>query len=535
MRFALARLGAVCVATNAMAAGPEIAHYAESSRAMAAITQASFAELVSSHARDVRWVAAATGEGADAGHGSDSLDALFAEPAPAYPALDSDTAAIMFTTGTTGKPKGVVWTHANVLWGCRYSAQVYGHRAEDVSLISLPLFHVVGLCWSFLPVLWAGGTAVLQPRFSASRFWPASIAHRATLASHVLFTSMALQSQTVPERHFYRQWTVARGDGLSQSFNRIPGLRALVGHDRTRRAGHLRRSAFPAGRRRAGQTFAGPSSPHPRSRREGRSEPGETGELTIKGVRGLSIFQEYDGDPAATAAAFDGEGFFRTGDRVTLLDDGWIKFSDRASDIIKVGGEGVSPSEIEGVVRGVRGVRDVAVVGAAGRRLRTGAGRLCRGRRRAGPRSRKRHPGVLPRVACKVQSPPACGDPDRAAARGKCEDRQGQASADALRSETHSGANTNATNDSHGSWPLASIGLRRCALRAGAELSDASGARHHADGGGRLARHHGAHARAKPVGIHGPAVLRREQGRRGRQSRRLRARTLCCPTATRSG
>jgi crotonobetaine/carnitine-CoA ligase len=92
--------------------------------------------------------------------------------------------------------------------------------------------------------------------------------------------------------------------------------------------------------------------------------PGETGELTIRGIRGLSIFREYDGDTSATAAAFDVDGFFRTGDRVTLLDEGWINFGDRASDIIKVGGEGVSPSEIEAVVRGVRGVRDVAVVGA---------------------------------------------------------------------------------------------------------------------------------------------------------------------------
>src|SRR3954454_8643427 len=79
VRFALARLGAVCVATNAMAAGPEIAHYAEASSATAAITQQSFAELVSAHACNVRWVVAA--KGADASYGVDSLTALFAEPA----------------------------------------------------------------------------------------------------------------------------------------------------------------------------------------------------------------------------------------------------------------------------------------------------------------------------------------------------------------------------------------------------------------------------------------------------------------------
>jgi crotonobetaine/carnitine-CoA ligase len=359
LRFALARLGAVCVATNAMAAGPEIAHYAEASRATAAITQASFAELVSAHARNMRWVVAAERES----YGTDSLAALFAEPAPAYPALHSDTAAIMFTTGTTGKPKGVVWTHSNVLWGCCYSAQVYGHRDEDVSLISLPLFHVVGLCWSFLPVLWAGGTAVLQPRFSASRFWPVSIAHRATLASHVLFTSMALQSQTVPERHFYRQWTVARGDRQSQSFNRIPAFVPSWGMTELVAPGICGDPNVTPAEGALGR----PSLAHQVRIRdaEGKSvRPGETGELTIRGIRGLSIFQEYDGDSAATAAAFDVDGFFRTGDRVTLLDEGWIKFSDRASDVIKVGGEGVSASEIEAIIRGVRGVRDVAVVGA---------------------------------------------------------------------------------------------------------------------------------------------------------------------------
>jgi crotonobetaine/carnitine-CoA ligase len=356
-RFALARLGAVCVATNAMAAGQEIRHYAESAGAVAAITQASFAQIIASNAAGLRFVAASGAEGAD------SLSCLFDDPAPPRPTKEADTAAIMFTTGTTGKPKGVVWTHANVLWGSRYSAQIYGHRANDISLISLPLFHVVGLCWSFLPVLWAGGTAVLQPRFSASRFWPASLDHRATLASHVLFTSMALQSQSVPERHFYRQWTVARGDGKAQSYNRVPAFVPSWGMTELVAPGICGDPHSPPTEGALGR----PSLAHQVRISDPEGKPislGETGELTIKGVRGLSIFKEYDGNPEATASAFDADGFFRTGDRVTLLEDGWIKFSDRASDIIKVGGEGVSPSEIEGVVRGVDGVRDVAVVAA---------------------------------------------------------------------------------------------------------------------------------------------------------------------------
>ena len=361
-RFALARLGAICVATNAMAAGPEITHYAGSSRATAAITQAKFAELVASHAPDVKWIAVADSAGPNNGYGSDSFGELFTDPAPAHPAQHSDPASIMFTTGTTGKPKGVVWTQANLLWACKYGAQVYGHRSEDVSLISLPLFHVVGLCWSFLPVLWAGGTAVLQPRFSASRFWPASLEHRATLASQVLFTSMALQQQPVPERHFYRQWTVARGDSASQAYNRIPSFVPSWGMTEM-----IAPTIYGDPLVQAAEGALGrPSLAHEIRIRHADGQPvrpGETGELTVKGIRGLSVFLEYDGNPDATRAAFDDEGFFRTGDRVTLLDAGWIRFSERASDIIKVGGEGVSPSEIESVVRNVSGVREVAVVG----------------------------------------------------------------------------------------------------------------------------------------------------------------------------
>jgi acyl-CoA synthetase (AMP-forming)/AMP-acid ligase II len=90
--------------------------------------------------------------------------------------------------------------------------------------------------------------------------------------------------------------------------------------------------------------------------------PGETGDLFIEGVRGVSLFAEYAGDPAATAAAFREDGLFITGDRVRLGEDGYLYFADRSKDMLKIGGENVAASEIERVIGAVAGVSEVAVV-----------------------------------------------------------------------------------------------------------------------------------------------------------------------------
>ena len=89
---------------------------------------------------------------------------------------------------------------------------------------------------------------------------------------------------------------------------------------------------------------------------------GETGHLLIGAVRGLSMFREYVDNPKAMADAFDERGFFRTGDLVTLDEDGWITYRERIKDMIKVGGESVSASEVEAVMMAVAGVREAAVV-----------------------------------------------------------------------------------------------------------------------------------------------------------------------------
>jgi len=92
------------------------------------------------------------------------------------------------------------------------------------------------------------------------------------------------------------------------------------------------------------------------------TDVGGTGNLLIKGIPGLSLFSEYLHNEKATRESFDEHGYFITGDRVTLLENGFIKFGDRTKDMLKVGGENVAASEIEQVIAVVAGVREAAVV-----------------------------------------------------------------------------------------------------------------------------------------------------------------------------
>jgi crotonobetaine/carnitine-CoA ligase len=365
--FACAHIGAICVPTNAMAAGPELTYMAELTEAVGAVTQPRFAAKLAIHCPGLAWLAVTSSdaglpcEPGTAPAAADSFDALrVAEPAPLRAPDASQALSILFTSGTTSRPKGVLWTHANALWAARLGATQQGFRADDIVQVFLPLFHVVGLSWSVLPTLWAGATVVLQPKFSATHYWPTAMHYRSTVGSHVIFSGNVLAGQPVPSGHAFRQWCNALSlpqheAAFGVNVQGAWGMTEMVAQGivgdlwAPQRPGSIGRPSVGYGIRIEND-------------RGDACRPGETGSLLVKGVPGVSIFAEYFRNPQATRDAFDEEGYFRTGDSVILHDDGSIQFSDRNKDLIKVGGEGVSAAEVERVIAGVEGVAQVAVV-----------------------------------------------------------------------------------------------------------------------------------------------------------------------------
>ncbi|MEC9346998.1 MAG: AMP-binding protein [Pseudomonadota bacterium] len=366
--FACVTLGAIAVTTNTRSSPAEVAYFAAHSGAVGAITQPAYADMVASSAKDIRWMAVIDHDaGADPAAAtrparSEAFGGLFDfdAPAPVRPADPEAPCSVQFTSGTTSRPKAVLWTHANALWGAKINAVHEDLHADDRHLITMPLFHTNALAYSMLATLWVGASAVVQPRFSASRFWDVALEHRCTWASIIQFCVRALMDREKPDRHHFRFW----GNGISEPpTDQHFGVKTIGWWGMTETITHgiigepyqpniplaIGRAA-PEYRVRVVDDAGAPV------------QTGETGNLLLLGTPGLTLFKEYLGNEKATRDSFDDDGWFITGDRVTVLEDGFIRFGDRAKDMLKVGGENVSASEIEQIAIQVPGVREVAAV-----------------------------------------------------------------------------------------------------------------------------------------------------------------------------
>src|ERR1700726_4994453 len=214
--FACVELGAIAVTTNTRSAPAEVEYFAGHCGAVAAITQPAYAEMVAAHCRNLRWIAMISHDaGAAPAHGapqrSDSFEALFADSAD-RPRRAIDPVAqcsVQYTSGTTSRPKAVLWTHANALWGAKVNASHQDLHQGDVHQTYLPLFHTNALAYSMLASLWVGASCVIQPRFSARRFWSVALEHNCTWTSTIPFCMKALLEHEIPKQHEFRLWGTA--------------------------------------------------------------------------------------------------------------------------------------------------------------------------------------------------------------------------------------------------------------------------------------------------------------------------------------
>ena len=369
--YACARLGAVGVTTNTRSVAAEVAYFASHSEAVGVITQPQYVALVDEATSDMRFVivtADNSGEAPsadEAAHGHDRFESLFADASGlADPEVDALTpAGILFTSGTTSRPKAVVHTHGNALWAARQGPVNVDMGADDVYLIYLPFFHVNAQSWSIWTTLGVGGTVVLQPKFSASRFWEVVAKHSVTHISLIPFVFKAVADQPVPDH------TIKVGafglvmpvleDWLKMRVVASWGMTETVTHA-TQTRPHESYPDMSMGKPTPGYEMAivDPETGE-------MVADGEIGELWVRGTRGIQLFLEYYANPEANAAAFTEDGWLRTGDRVRMGERGNFFYTDRDSDALKVGGENVSAREVEDVIRQVPGLDDLAVVAKA--------------------------------------------------------------------------------------------------------------------------------------------------------------------------
>jgi fatty-acyl-CoA synthase len=365
--FATARLSAVFVSLNTRLAAPEIGYMLQDSAPAVLVHGPECADLAHAAAPGAHGVkhvltVAELREATASVRRRDSV----AVPWPDHLVDLDDPVLILYTSGTTGRPKGAVLTHGNITWNTVNQLAHIDVLSSDVALCVAPLFHVTGLGQVSMPTLLKGGTVVVVPKFDPGAFLALVERHRATSFSavptmlqmmcdhpdwaeadlsslrYVLYGGSQVE-QRVAQAWLDRGVVLQQGYGMTEA---APGVFMALPHGATARP-------------------TSPGVPHfftdvelLTSDGTHLAGPGQ-GELL---VRGPHVFSGYWQRPEETQTVLSADGWYHSGDVVRIDDDGWAQVVDRVKDVIISGGENIYPAEVEAAIAELADVIAAAVV-----------------------------------------------------------------------------------------------------------------------------------------------------------------------------
>ncbi|NYT44625.1 AMP-binding protein [Alcaligenaceae bacterium] len=289
--------------------------------------------------------------------------------------MPSDIALMLFTSGTSGQPKGVLLNHAGLKL-CHDRARIMRLSKDDIQLTYLPLFHIYAFGYSVMMSLMSGATQVLMDVFKGEEALRLIHEHRVTVLHGF-------------EAHFSDLFAARNKLDLDVSSLRIAsfatGAKSVTAlAEIVQEALCETSSSYGLTETWGGITISPPGATlSQRCESSGLPQPGievrivdpnsgcvlPTNTIGEIQVRSYALFTSYHDDPAETERVIDADGWFRTGDAGILRDDGYLRCLARFKDMLKVGGENVAPAEIEGLLCEIPGVRAAAVVGQKNDRL----------------------------------------------------------------------------------------------------------------------------------------------------------------------
>ena len=373
--FACAKSGAIMVPVNFRLAVPELAYILRDCAPRVLVYSADFSSKVAEVKASWPGMPRCFRHGGAAGDDPLLVEAVapfpVAEPLPREEVTLADPLFIMYTSGTTGDPKGAVLTHGNVLFGSINTVIGCGINRSYKSLVVAPLFHIGALGASALPILYAGGSLVLKGFFNAAEVIGLICREKINYMfavpvmfqlltrteewekadfSHIHFFIAGGAPMPLPVIRKYQEEKgifFAQGYGMTETFR----LTSLDLEDSIRKAGSVGKEVLHVLLRIVDE-------------QDRDVEPGEAGEIIVKGP---NVFAGYWNKPAETEEAMRG-GWFHTGDMGRRDEEGFIYIVGRKVEMIISSGENIYPAEVERVIHALPEVREAAVVGMPDRK-----------------------------------------------------------------------------------------------------------------------------------------------------------------------